>query len=887
MLLRVSNGRCVRRIGWRAMGAAKMRNLIAILAIALTATLFTSLFTIAMSINDGFQQSNFRQVGGYEHGGFKYLTQEQFNELKDDPLIKEWGVRRVIGLPREAPFDKTHVEIGYVDANYARWTFCEPVEGRLPREGTGEAAASLRVLELLGVEPALGSAFTITFDVGGVETTQTFTLCGWWDYDSVTPAHHVFIPESRLNDILAETGVTPHEKDEITGTWLLDVMLGSTLHIERDIRKILENHGYQSTNRADPDTFIATGVNWGYSGSQLADSIDPALALAIIALCLLIIFTGYLIIYNVFQISVTNDIRFYGLLKTIGTTGRQIRKILRQQAIALSLAGIPLGLLSGWLVGAGLVPAVIAQASGVDNVVSVHPLIFIASTAFALATVLLSCALPGRKAAKVSPVEAVRYTEGGGLRQRSSRRADGNVSVRSMAWANMGRSPGKSVVTVSSLALAVVLLNLTVVFTGGFDMDKYVSSRSVCDFIVAGTGYFQSAWGSEDALTGEMIAEIESQGGIVDGGRVYGRSSSMVEFVTEEYYRSRYEQWSTPEYIKEMMASQQHNEYGLIADLVQLCGMDPYILNHLRVLDGDLTKLYEPGGRYIASVYYVDNYGNPVLNSGWGEVGDTVTIRYLEQVEYYNPDTGEVYESLEAIGDGDPWRERAVKYLDVDYEVAAKVSVPHALSYRYAGADEFVLNAQTFIQDTGTDSVMLYAFDTANEAADTMEAFLSDYTQRVNPRLGYESKATYQAEFEGFRTMFLLLGGVLSFIVGLVGILNFFNAILTGILTRKREFAVLQSIGMTGRQLKAMLVWEGLFYALGSAAAALVLSVVFGPILSQTMEGMFWFYSYHPTVTPVFLLVPVFVLLGCALPLAVYRIISRLSIVERLREVEM
>ena len=71
---------------------------------------------------------------------------------------------------------------------------------------------------------------------------------------------------------------------------------------------------------------------------------------AIAAVLLLILFTGYLIIYNVFQISVTNDIRFYGLLKTIGTTGRQLKRIIRYQALALSLAGIPVGLLLGWLV---------------------------------------------------------------------------------------------------------------------------------------------------------------------------------------------------------------------------------------------------------------------------------------------------------------------------------------------------------------------------------------------------------------------------------------------------------------------------------------------------------------------------------------------------------
>ncbi len=123
------------------------------------------------------------------------------------------------------------------------------------------------------------------------------------------------------------------------------------------------------------------------------------------------------------------------------------------------------------------------------------------------------------------------------------------------------------------------------------------------------------------------------------------------------------------------------------------------------------------------------------------------------------------------------------------------------------------MNDQTFIQDTGTDSVMYYAFDTTDEANGAMENFLADYTENVNPQFDYESKSTYAAEFEGMRSMFLLLGGALSGIVGLVGVLNFFNAILTGIITRKRELAVLQSIGMTGKQLKTMLVCEGLLYA--------------------------------------------------------------------------
>ena len=181
---------------------------------------------------------------------------------------------------------------------------------------------------------------------------------------------------------------------------------------------------------------------------------------------------------------------------------------------------------------------------------------------------------------------------------------------------------------------------------------------------------------------------------------------------------------------------------------------------------------------------------------------------------------------------------------------------------------------------------MLYAFDTTDEANASMEEFLSDYTENQNPQFDYESKATYAAEFESFRSMFLLLGGALSFIVGLVGVLNFFNAVLTGIITRKREFAVLQSIGMTGRQLKTMLVYEGLFYALGAVLLSLALTVVLGPVTGTAMSSMFWFFTYRFTVLPILLLLPVFLLLGTLLPLAVYHSVAKSTVVERLREAE-
>ena len=81
-MVRVKNSACVRRLALKSLRANRARNTAAVLAIALTSLLFTALFTITMSVNASFQESNFRMVGGYAHGSFKRLTPEQYDELK-------------------------------------------------------------------------------------------------------------------------------------------------------------------------------------------------------------------------------------------------------------------------------------------------------------------------------------------------------------------------------------------------------------------------------------------------------------------------------------------------------------------------------------------------------------------------------------------------------------------------------------------------------------------------------------------------------------------------------------------------------------------------------------------------------------------------------------
>ena len=879
------------------MRAARTRNIVAVLAIALTTVLFTSLFTIASSINYSFQQENFRQAGGDFHGTIKGLTWEQVEEMRSDPLIQGDFARLFVGMPVDPPFNKSHVEVSYLEPAAAPHYFCQPVEGTLPREGTDEAATDTRVLALLGVEPKVGAKFTISFYLDENTSsrklvTRTFTLSGWWEYDSALVASNVLLPRSAAEEFCAQGSGDPYS---MTGEWNLDMMFKSDLQIEENILQILENHGYQHD---DPqgENYLKIGVNWGYSGAQLSNSFDISTLIAIVVLLLLIIFTGYLIIYNVFQISVTNDIRFYGLLKTIGTTGKQIKRVVRQQALLLSLIGIPIGLLLGFVIGNKLTPVIMTQLSYKNAFVSFNPLIFIGAALFALLTVFLSCARPGRMAAKVSPVEAVRYTEGGGPKKAGKRekvrKARSGASLPGMAWANLGRSRGKTVVTVISLTLAVVLATITYTFSTGFDMNKYLAHKAEVDFILGDAAYFQTSGGfrtADQAVPESIISDVSARSGVEESGRVYGGVSAAMQFVTEDWLRMSWGAYNSPEAVDQIIEFTNRLPSGLLEANVQMYGMEDFPLSLLDVLDGDLAPLSDPSQKAIAAVYLSDDYNSTQWGSNWAKLGDTVTIRHIDQMEYFYRDTGEIIEDVDAaIESGRPWGERAKVYEDVDYTVCALVRIPNSISYRYrvVGADEFILGAERFKKDTGTDSVMTYVFNTTDEAEGDMESFLAEYTESVQPLYDYESRATYVAEFEGFRSMFMTMGGALSLIIGLVGVLNFINAVLTGILTRKRELAMLQSVGMTGKQLKTMLVFEGLYYTLLALAASLAMTVVLGPLMGSTLGEIFWFFTYRLTVTPILLVLPVFLALGIAVPLLVCRSVARHTIVERLREAD-
>ena len=852
--MKVKNQSCIRRLSLKTVLAARKRNTIAILAIALTALLFTSLFTIVLSINETNQNYQFRSVGTYAHGSFKEVTQEQIAALSAHHKVKAVGTRTVIGLCTSGPFEKDYGEVSFMEDNTAKWCYAQPTVGRTPKNGK-ELATDTKVLAMLGVTPELGAQVKLTYTLAdqtqqGENVTDTFTLVGWWDYDDRIAVHDINISREYAQEMEARAiadGMHPFRTD-------LNVMLGSSMNIEAALTRIGEDCGYSVGDKAGQ---LRIGVNWGYTNTQLADTMGPEGLLAVAAILILVAFTGYLVIYNIFQISVAGDIRYYGLLKTIGVTPRQLRRMIRQQALILCALGIPLGLLLGYGVGAAAVPIALAATNYESRytAISLSPWIFLFAAVFAVLTVLLSCARPGRIAGNVSPVEAVRYTEVTGKRKR--RRSSGKVSPLSMALANLGRNKKKTVLVVLSLSLSVVLLNMLATFLGGFDMEKYLSRQSCADFIVSTPDYFRY---QGSTLTEADIDPVRANTEQSLGGFAY-QVGLVQMYLPENIWRDEAEYYLQDQDTDELFQTAARDG-DKIAAYSQVEGVDPDLLSKLTLVQGDLSPMLEPDNHAIAVAVNLDDNGNLPDLEKYPAVGDQVKVTY------------------------DPVRART----DVTYTVCALVDVPYSMSSRFSTMGyETVLAADTLRRDAGETNVspLLYLFDTPNPDAEAAaESYLSKLSADPESPLMYESKATQRAVFRQFQSTFAILGGLLCAIIAIVGILNFFNAMMTSILSRQREFAVLQAVGMTGPQLQSMLIWEGLLYTLGSGLAAGILSAAVNPMAGNVLENAFWFYTYHFCITPVLILVPIFALLGAAIPAVMYRQAERQSIVERLRMVE-
>lgn len=860
---KVKNQKAIGRLAVKSFQANGTRNVIAAIAIALTAILFTAVFTIGLGIVETSQRSSMELVGGDMHGTIKNVTQEQYDILKEHPSIVKYGKEMGVAYGVENPeFLKRHAEIHYVEKNiYPNW-FIEILDGKAPAEAD-EILMDEMSMQLLDLEPKAGQQVRLLLRLHDTDEDvieRVFTVSGVTRSSSAMNAGFVFVSDAYLEKYADEL-IPAHEYDDV-GRINLHILFSNSFSIQEKLFRVITDSGY-SVDMSSSD-YIDSNANWAYMSDGVESNISTLIG--VFLAMILILVTGYLIIYNIFQISIIRDIRYYGLLKTIGTTGRQIKKILRRQALWLCLMGIPAGLVLGYGCGKVLVPIMLSVGTSYDTiVVSPKPWIFLGAVLFTVITVLISVWRPARIAAKVSPVEALRYTEYGIKRKKPKKSTDGGKLVR-MAYSNLGRNKGRTVIVICSLSLTVILLNSIYTITHSLDREGFLSKMILSEKLIGNASlwnYSYRPWDEETAaqvcLTESFVDACMQQESFADGGRIY---MDMI------HASMPVDSWEVPDHIPQ-------NEEGVpgwwrLGEFVPLSGYD--------------------SGAYSTSFHGIDRFVLSKMTVAEGETDPDVIWEKLQTGDYliYAADVDDnnlIMEEEKKHRAGDKITLQFEGGITKEYEIIAVIKghqfsltnrIKHDFKY-YASADEY----KKYLPES---FLMSFLFDTKEGQEDEMEEFLQYYTTSVEPLMSYDSRTIYISEFEQMIGMIATVGTTLAVLIGLIGVLNFINTILTGIVTRQREFAMMEAIGMTRRQLVKMLTTEGLFYALFTMLFSLGIGILFSLTVLKSIGGGLWFMNYRFALLPMLIACPILLILGMGVPKIVYALRGERSIVEEIRE---
>ena len=831
----------------------KGRNLVAILAILMTTMMFTALFTLAQSMSENLVAMTFRQTGYDAQVSFKSIKPEQAKILAGHPNVKEVGESTVLGLAENKALAGKQVEIRQADDSYANHSFSMPTTGHMP-VNKNEAALDTLTLKRLGIEPKLGEKVTLEWrknlsDPEAEKISSTFTLCGFWEGNESVYAGMAWVSKDYV-EAMVENGDAEVPDGNVFGLHMAQVTLHSDRNIEKNINQVLSDTGL---------TDLKYHVNLAYLPEMGATALQETLPMYLGMI--LVFIAGYLIIYNIFQISVTADVQFYGKLKTLGTTEKQIKKLIYGQSGRLCLIGIPAGLILGWLLGMVLVPAFTGIIEG-ESHVSASPLIFIGSAVFAWFTVLISCMRPARLAGKVSPVEALRMSDADG-KSKKTRRKKENASLSSMAWANLGRNKKRTVTVICSLTLALVLLSCFYAKNAAFDMEKYLADLTIADFELSDATSEDYIGGYDPkgtTLNKELVTELENFKGTEEVGHQYSAQftwkmdeqtlNNLKGYYTEEMLAnwSAYDPSGPEEYRKAVETGETSAvTFGMDGIPLQAITQEKYIM------DGVFDAKAFVTGKYVLAV-------GPAISQD--EVYPQLPV----------PSVGSAIEL-----DGKSYEVMAVVYplMPVD-DGASEIGAPASMEMH------FILPSETFLAQWPENTLRRLFVNVEDTHVDEMQEWLNTYIQEKDSSLPVTSRSSMAEQYERETRSSAVMGNAISIIIALVGVLNFINSMVTAIVSRKREFAMIQSIGMTKGQLCKMLVCEGLYYAaITLTASYLVSAAAVGIGVRAMVDGGFT--TFHFTLLPLMICTPVLLIFAVLIPYLCFKNLEKESIVERLR----
>ena len=780
-------GAVIKKLAKRNLKTDKSRNILIIITIALAACLVmaTTLYFFAS------QRASLNDAAGRYQAVIDEVDNDMVTKLADDDRVQV-GVSNLLGLVSYGDYKLT---VRSMDETLMKLAKYPDLEGTLP-ESINEIAVTKAFLNRAGLSKSVGD--TVSLDLGDGE--KEYILCGILPVEDSN--YSVYVSQPYIENKAGAPAYSAYVRLNGSDGW-------SKSAIQAELSALCGELGIRP-EKMQFSTYYFSLIE--QRGSQYVAII------AFISLIVALVCT--LVIYSLFYVSITRKTNEYGKLRTIGITGRQMKRIVFREGFSLSVIGIPIGILAGAAAGYILVPR------------GFHTLMVFAIAAitalFMYLCVLAAVIKPARTAARVTPIEAVRYTaDHNDVAFRQTKSLHRSLSAKNLAFLNFARNKKKTALTVLSLGVCGVLL-------------------------MSSSAYFNSidplAMARRSFPYGEIRLELGDYGPQAHDSEQYVELQTSNP-LTEDFIGS----------IRGIDGVEAVKTYqGTVLDVRMPTGdREPIV-----------SESYTPDSRKMLEQYLVDgtaDYQELLNNNG-------IIIENGPQWEETFGWDVSVGDDLEIEAGGQTWKLKVMGIVDAN--------IP------YGGYDTLFIPLELLLEMVPVENLNYqFIVDTDDSKWETVK----DEIQKIIPATSRLYVSTLDEWVGAYRDKLLnyrIPVYVFVMFIGVFGIINLLNTLITNILTRKRELGVLQAVGLSRKQLSEMLLTEGLFYTFG----VLLLSVSFGTLMGHLLctvfsaMSLFGKVSYHFPALEMFSFFLLMLAVQMLFSYLSIRQIKKRSLVEQIRE---
>ncbi|MFV0393662.1 MAG: FtsX-like permease family protein [Coprobacillaceae bacterium] len=859
MRVKNNNKEVIARLAKNNYQSNRQRNYLLILSVTMIIVLLFSIFNIAKSQIDMKYTSFLRWSGHAYTITLDEPTDEQYKQIQKLDYIDfvgrlhsfgyvgdEYEIKLIANTVDKVAFEKLF-KLAYID-----------IHGTYP-EKENEIMLPIRALDNLGItNPEIDMLISLDINMGDnseVIETETFILSGY--YTEFVDEH-----DQPPLGYFSETYLESLGLSLTSSTTLLMKQTEGMLFEEAEEKLYAD---VPTTN--DIQQFYASDTIDYAAVESIYGNYDVAIMLGVI-----IVVSVSLLLNNIMQISLEKDVRELGLLRTIGTTKKQIYRILQRQILRIACIGVVIGSIVALIINIGILPRILSSLKidnylgiqlSISDVMIFRPELLMIVIGFSFIVCFISMLLPLKHIYKLSPREALYYIEGKTKINKKQIHHHKGASITRMAWRSISKNRLRFIKTILSLFIASILTICSVMAIQILDYSNDFENNP--DFSVQ-TEYWI---GTEAVLTKEgaflnedVIKEIENIQGVKDI-RVINQSYAIFDS-TETAWQLMIK--AAGDRLEEIPWGEYWGGIIVLSD-DEIKAFEKFVNEeNINVnMEG-----FKEGKTFLNLHHHI--FSEKMNEETTDVIGEKVTFYNL-----YKENVGE----LEFGG-----------YLDLNTRGLPKFRniVTNTPNYPY------ILMSQTALENLNIDSVPTRIYVNIEEGQELLvEAELikvlsargDAYEEMGHPT---DEEVMVMSKYDDVQkakdyiySIKIMLFSMSALLIGM-GIFNYFNVLHTSLTNRKKELVTLEGIGMTRKQLRRMLITEGVLYSAVITGLLLtigtgVLYIVNQFIRAEKLDKAF----VYPTLSVV-ILISIMFIISIILPLLMYRRIQKQTIIERMSQ---